>query len=277
MWEEAMPVTERTIETSHAPIHLRETSGAGTPVLLIHGNSSTGAVFRNQMQGAFGERHRMIAPDLPGHGRSGDAIDPERSYNMEGYADAMTEVLRLLGIERAIAFGWSLGGHIGLEMVDRFPGLQALMITGTPPVSLADVGNGFKPSPHMGLTSKEEFSPEDVEHYARATCGEPFEPFLLEAVARTDGRARRMMFEKFAGGSGRDQSAIVAAAPMPIAVVNGANEPFVNTDFVAQVKFANLWEGRTHLIENSGHAPFWDAPERFNAVFARFLESVDRP
>lgn len=271
-----MATRQRTIETSHGMIAIRETAGTGTPVLLIHGNSSNGSVFRNQMNGALGERYRMIAPDLPGHGESADALDPDRSYSMEGYADVMTELLRLLGIDRTIVFGWSLGGHIGLEMIDRFPGMLGLMITGTPPVSIETVGEGFRPSPHMGLAAKEHFTPEDIEAYARSTCGEPYDAGLHATVARTDGRARRLMFEKFVSGSGRNQAEIVATATIPLAVLNGVDEPFVDTDFVARARYANLWEGKTHLIESSGHAPFWDAPEKFDPIFARFLESVDR-
>lgn len=47
---------------------------------------------------------------------------------------------------------------------------------------------------------------------------------LLEIVARTDGRARRIMFEKFAAGTGGNQHDIVAEARLPIAVVNGRDE-----------------------------------------------------
>ncbi len=269
-----MPVKESSIETSHGRIAIRESAGEGMPVLLIHGNSSCGAVFRNQLQGAIGERYRLIAPDLPGHGDSADALDPERSYCMEGYADAMTEVLRRMGIEQAVVFGWSLGGHIGLEMIKRFPGMLGLMITGTPPVAPDQVMQGFRTSPHMNLAGQEHFSAEDVENYAHSTCGEPFEPFLRDVVARTDGRARRLMFEKFVGGSGEDQSRIVATARVPLAVVNGVDEPFVNVAFLRDIAYANLWEGRTFEIPNSGHAPFWDAPAAFDAIFARFLDDM---
>ena len=82
--------------------------------------------------------------------------------------------------------------------------------------------------------------------------------------------------EKFASGAGGDQSAIAASCPVPIAIVNGRNEPFVNLDFLSKVKFGSLWEGRCHVIQNSGHAPFWDAPERFNQIFARFLQEMER-
>ncbi|WP_246677667.1 hypothetical protein [Mesorhizobium sp. B2-4-18] len=34
--------------------------------------------------------------------------------------------------------------------------------------------------------------------------------------------------------------------------------------------------GKAHLLDKSGHAPFWDSPGRFNPIFARFLESVDQ-
>jgi pimeloyl-ACP methyl ester carboxylesterase len=272
-----MPVKESSIETSHARLAVRQSEGSGTPVLMIHGNSSSGAVFRNQLEGPIGLRHRLIAPDLPGHGSSSDAPDPERSYSMEGYADAMAELLRLLGIERAVVFGWSLGGHIGLELIAHFPGMLGLMITGTPPISGADAMKGFRTTPHMNLAGKQDFTEQDVEDYAHSTCGEPFEPFLRDVVARTDGRARRLMVEKFVAGTGVDQTRVVGKAAVPLAVVNGIEEPFVNLEFVRNVRYANLWQGRTIEIPNSGHAPFWDAPAVFDPIFEQFLRDVDRP
>ena len=267
-------MTQLALKTSHGRIAVRETEGAGPAVLLIHGNSSSSGVFKHIMSGALGERYHMIAPDLPGHGASSDAIDPVRSYNMPGYAEAMVEVLEAREVGEVIVFGWSLGGHIGLEMISRFPGMMGLMITGTPPVSISQLTQGFRPSPHMNLAGQQDFTEQDVENYARATCGEPFEAFMREGVARTDGRARRLMFESFASGFGDDQSMIVATAKIPLAVVNGADEPFVNTEFVANLAYANLWEGECHLINNSGHAPFWDSPDKFNAILARFLDDV---
>jgi pimeloyl-ACP methyl ester carboxylesterase len=273
--ETGMATTIKTIETSHGTIAVRESAGTGMPVLMIHGNSSSGAVFRNQFDGRIGATYHLIAADLPGHGESCDAVDPDRSYSMPGYADAMTEVMNRLGIEKAAVFGWSLGGHIGLEMIDRYPGMLGLMITGTPPVAGADLDNGFKPSPHMGLAGKETLTEEDIDAYAHSTCGEPYDQLLRNAVARTDGRARRLMLGKFAAGEGKDQSAIVAGKTPPIAVLNGADEPFVNTDFLDTIPFSNLWEGKKHLISNSGHAPFWDSPDRFDPIFERFLKNLE--
>ena len=261
------------LDTSHGRVAVRDSGGSGRPVLMIHGNSSSGAIFRNQMTGALASRFRLIAPDLPGHGDSADALDPVRTYRMEGYAAAMTEVLQLLGIERGGVFGWSLGGHIGIEMISRFPGLLGLMITGTPPVSTATVGQGFKASPHMKLAGQEHLTVEEVAAYAHSTCGEPFEPFLLDVVARTDGRARRLMFESFVAGTGDDQAEIVATSSVPLAVVNGADEPFVNLGHVTGLRYANLWKGATIVIEGAGHAPFWERPTSFDPIFEEFFSA----
>jgi pimeloyl-ACP methyl ester carboxylesterase len=267
-------MTVKMHETSHGMISVMESSGEGLPVLMVHGNSSCNAVFRNQFESGIGETFRLIAPDLPGHGKSENARDPERSYSMPGYADCMTEVLSLLSVSRAAVFGWSLGGHIGLEMISRFHGIAGLMITGTPPVVAADAWRGFRASPHMNLAGKEQFTEDDIEIYARHTCGEPYDPVLREAVARTDGRARLLMLGKFLKDEGADQAEIVKSRTPPIAVVNGADEPFVNVDYLDTIPFSNLWEGRTFKLEKSGHAPFWDSPDRFNPVLERFLKSL---
>lgn len=271
-----MSTNKYKLRTSHGELAVRESAGTGMPVMMIHGNSSMSEVFRNQFDGALGAKYRLIAADLPGHGDSADAIDPDRSYNMPGYADAMTEVLDKIGVPQAAIFGWSLGGHIGLEMIGLYKGMLGIMITGTPPVAAEDLGNGFRPSPHMGLAGKRDFTPEDVDTYARSTCGEPYDAMLHDAVARTDGRARELMISKFGAGVGRNQAEIVAdPTTPPIAILNGVDEPFVNVEFVDGIPVGNLWEGKKHLIENSGHAPFWDSPDRFDPIFERFLQSLE--
>jgi pimeloyl-ACP methyl ester carboxylesterase len=116
-------------------------------VLLILGNSSCRAVFRHQLQGPLAENHRLIAFDLSGHGQSGNASDPTRNYTLPALADAAVELLEKLGVTEAIVFGWSLGGHIGVEMVPRFLGMRGLMITGAPPVGRNNMAQGFNSSP----------------------------------------------------------------------------------------------------------------------------------
>lgn len=267
------------IETSHATIAVSDTGGSDPVVLMIHGNSSCRGVFRNQLEGAIGQDFRCIAFDLPGHGESSDAIDPERTYWMPGYADTGIELMQALDIPAYAVLGWSLGGHIGLEMMARGAPLTGLMISGTPPIApnTASLDAGFKPSEHMGLAGQEVFSEQDVSDYAHSTCGAnaPFEPFLLEAVARTDGRARRLMFERILAPEAADQQAIAVKSPVPLAIVNGEEDVFINNDFITALPYENLWENTVYRLPGIGHAPFWEVADLFDPYLRRFLTSLN--
>jgi len=273
-----MSVQSYVVPTSHATIAVSESGGSGPAVVLIHGNSSCKEVFRNQMAGEIGRRWRCIALDLPGHGRSSDARSPWRSYIMPGYADMVAELLDILGIKRFAVLGWSLGGHIGLELFIRHAGMTGLLATGTPPVALTPeaIGKGFIISEHMGLAGKADFTEADVEAYARNTCGAnaPFEPFLRDAVRRTDGRARERMLSAALAGWGVDQLRLVETLDRPLAIVSGGEEPFVNNAYLQSIRYARLWDGQVHILPGIGHAPFWEAPALFDPLFTRFLADV---
>jgi pimeloyl-ACP methyl ester carboxylesterase len=102
-----MSVTESMVKTGHADIAVAETTGKGLPVVFIHGNSGSKEAFRKQFESDMGNVYRMVAIDLPGHGASSDAFEPERTYSLPGYADAVVEVLANMGIDRAVVCGWS--------------------------------------------------------------------------------------------------------------------------------------------------------------------------
>ena len=258
---------QRMIATSHGSLAVEESGQGGIPVLLIHGNSLCRGVFRNQMQGQIAKNRRLIAFDLPGHGQSSNASDPERSYTRPGLADAAVELLDKLGVTEAIVFGWSLGGHIGIEMIPRFPGMRGLMISGAPPVSHNQMSKGFNASSHLGVAGKQEF--------VESIFGESAEAFLRHAVERADGRFRKILFEAARAGVGVDQRQIVEGSPVPLAVLNGGADRFVNLEYFDTVAYANLWEARCHRLSGLGHAPFWEAPGDFDPVLERFLHDVE--
>ena len=268
---------QQMISTSHGSLAVEESGQGGIPVLLIHGNSFCRGVFRNQMNGRIAKNHHFIAFDLPGHGESSNATDPTRSYTRPGLADAAVELLDKLGVTEAIVIGWSLGGHIGIEMIPRFPAMRGLLISGAPPVRPNQMSEGFNTSTHQGLASKQELSNADIDAFVEGIFGESAEafPFLRHAVARADGRFRKRLFEAARAGEGVDQRLIVESSPVPLAVVNGGADHFVNLDYFDTVTYANLWEGRCHRLSGLGHAPFWEAPGDFNPVLERFLQDIE--
>jgi pimeloyl-ACP methyl ester carboxylesterase len=265
-----------TIATSHGHISVEECGQGDVPILLIHGNSSCREVFRNQLDGELAERHRFVAFDLPGHGLSGDAIEPSRTYTLSGYSDAARELLGLLGIQDVVIFGWSLGGHIAMEMAPKLSHLRGLMICGAPPVRRSDLAAGFVLSPHMRLAGKEELSPSEIEQFSEAVFGAKLAPQFHQAIERTDGLARSTLFDPANAGEGVDQRWVVENLPMPLAVVHGGDDPFVKLDYVDSLAYANLWEGRCQRLPGLGHAPLVEAPEVFNPILDRFLLNVAR-
>jgi pimeloyl-ACP methyl ester carboxylesterase len=268
-------VRHSAVETTHGRIAYADSGGPGAVALLIHGNSSCKEIFQHQFESRLVNRFRLIAFDLPGHGASADATQPERTYSIPGYADVVVELLSALDIEQPAIFGWSLGGHVGIELLSRALDVAGLAITGTPPIGHdpADFAAGFRPQEHMQLTGKEDFTEADIATYARETAGRPA-PFLEEAVRRTDGRARRLMFEAAMAARGADQREVVSTSPVPVAVITGANEPFVNNAFLTTLPYRNLWDRTVHVIPETGHAPFWERPQTFNPLFERFLTDV---
>ena len=266
------------VDTSHGCVAVadsREDGGIGkTPVVFLHGNSSSLKIFEHQRHSPLARGRRLIAVDFSGHGASGDAHDPLRTYTRMGLADVIAELFDSMRIREAIVVGWSLGGHVGIDLLSRFAGLKGLMITGTPPVRPGAMAEGFQASAQLGFAGRPELSDEDVAAFARAMVGEPVPPFLPAAIRRTDKRFRDILFKAARAGAGGDQRHAVETAKVPISVVNGAADPLVNLDYLDSIAYGNLWDGRCHRLPGAGHAAFWQQPAAFNAVLGRFLDAV---
>lgn len=262
----------RVLDTSHGTIAVEECGEQGPPVLFIHGNSFCRAVFDAQLQSSLANNHRLIALDLPGHGESSNAPDPLRSYTLPAFAEAVAEVLEQLNASAAVVVGWSLGGHIGIELAARSRTLRGLMIVGTPPIPPNGWALGFRRGPHSPLAAQQEWSIENRDAFLAKVFGRLPEPRLREAATRADGRFRQRVFEAAREGAGVDQRHTVETLPVPLAVVNGAADTLINLDYLDTIAYANLWEGRCHRLDGLGHAPFWEAPDMFTPVLARFLK-----
>ncbi len=269
---------DSVIETRAARISVRQSAGSGMPVLMIHGSGSSKDVFARQFADPMANDFRMIAIDLPGHGESSDAEDPQAAYSLGGFAGAVGEVIDHLGLSHVAVFGWSLGGHIGIELLHAHKAVAGLMLTGTPPVSQGVLAmlRGFHTGWDLLLTSKGQFTARDVERFGRLCYGEAVTPSLLEAIARADGRVRTTVFKGLMRGEGADQKRTVEEAVVPIAVVNGANEPFARLSYLNSLNYRVLWGDKCHVIEGAAHAPFLTAPEQFNPLLASFVADVGR-
>ena len=271
-----MSIAATTVRTKAADIRVIQTAGNRLPIVMIHGSGSSKAVFAKQFDSPLFAGHRMVAFDLPGHGESSDARDPAENYLIRGFAVTVGEVLNQLGVDRALVFGWSLGGHIAIELMGWHPAVAGVMVTGAPPISRGPLGilRGFQIHRDAFLASKAQFTGDDAERFHNICYDGQGTPEFLESIKRADGQARKILFGGMMRGDGADQRRTVQEAWVPVAIVNGENEPFARLGYVSGVS-SSLWEGEAHVVEGTGHALFWTNPEKFNPLLARFVKDVE--
>lgn len=118
---------ERRIELAGAPrgASLRYlAAGSGPPILLVHGLG--GSAFNwIAVAPALARRHRVLVPDLPGHGGSAPLPSLE---TLDPVADALADLLRCEEAEPALVVGHSLGGLVGVRLAVRRPEAVAALV-----------------------------------------------------------------------------------------------------------------------------------------------------
>lgn len=164
----------------------QQRSGAGEPLLLIHGIGSDLHAWDPVVR-QLAETHEVIAIDLPGFGGS-EPLAPGVVPTPAALAESVASHLDELGIERAHVAGHSLGGWIALEL-----GLlgRALSVA-----AICPAGTWRRPLPpdHVTVT---------VQRLGR--LGRPFIPLALRSP-----QLRRLVLGSFVGHPDR--------VPYPVAV-----------------------------------------------------------
>ncbi len=269
----------RVVETPNGAVAVHESPGQGPAAVLIHGNSASSRAFSRQLDGPLGERLRLVAIDLPGYGASENARDPG-AYSLPGHARAVRAAVDALGLADARFAGWSLGGHVVLEMAPNLPQARGVMIFGTPPVPIGPpIGEAFFAHPAMGTVFAERLERDQAAALIAAVFAPGFAdipPFFVEDALRADGRARKQLGASIARGDYRDEVAAVRDLKVPLAVLHGAAEQLVNGAYFALLSMPTLWGGAVQMIPGAGHAPQWETPQAFDALLEAFIAETDR-
>jgi pimeloyl-ACP methyl ester carboxylesterase len=103
-------IRSRTVDSGRLRTHFIESGPEdGIPVVLLHGNLSTGRFYEHLLPAAP-DRYRLIAPDMRGFGDSErKPIDATRG--LRDWSDDTGALLQALGIDRPPHLaGWSTGG-----------------------------------------------------------------------------------------------------------------------------------------------------------------------
>lgn len=114
-------------------VHYLEWGHGGLPpVIALHGGGQTAYMYE-ELGGADGGRHHLLAPDLPAHGDS-DALPPGIDMDRHTIAATIPALLDHFGIERAAFVGASLGGIVAITLGAAYPDRVGA-------VALVDIGH----------------------------------------------------------------------------------------------------------------------------------------
>lgn len=108
----------------HYDVHGDLRSGE-TPLLVLHGAYMSADAMAPFVE-RFARSRPVIAVDLRGHGRTGDADGP---ITYEAMADDAAAVLDAAGVRQADVFGYSMGGSAAFQMAIRHPEKVARLVS----------------------------------------------------------------------------------------------------------------------------------------------------
>jgi 3-oxoadipate enol-lactonase len=248
-------------------------SGAGDPVVLVHGLGSYAGDWQPQVD-ALAPAFRVVAVDLRGHGES---AKPPGPYSVPRFAADVAAVMTALGLGPAHVIGLSLGGAVAFQLaVDRPPLVRSLTIINSGPAFvMTSLQLRFAiwlrlfmlktfGLPALGrMIVKRLFPKPDQEGLRRA---------FLDHYVTNDRRAYEASTRALVGWTVADRLPDIRC---PVLVISGDRD---YTPVSAKERYvAALPNARLAVIDDAGHACTLERPAEVNRVIAEFLASVPAP
>jgi len=114
-------VSGHTVQTSRLRMRYIESGPSdGVPIVLIHGNLSTGRFYEHLMPVAP-QTHRLIAPDMRGFGDT-EQVPIDATRGLRDWADDTYSLVQALGVTRPVHLvGWSTGGAAIVDYAREHP------------------------------------------------------------------------------------------------------------------------------------------------------------
>jgi pimeloyl-ACP methyl ester carboxylesterase len=250
-------------------LHLRDEGPRdGLPIILLHGSNAslhTWEPWRARLNAAG---YRVITLDFPGHGLSSPV--PSRDYSNEAYVRVVEQVAARLGLSRFVLGGNSMGGGVSWLYAHRHPEQVAALIlvdaSGQPAPKGQDLPLGFRLARTPVLrTIGEVITPRamiekslkqsvSVQESATPAVVDRYWELLLYPGNRGATLDR---FGSYVKNRPRDPGPL----NMPAAIIWGQDDKLIPVTSAAWFS-ARLPQGRVTILDNVGHLPMEEAPDR---------------
>lgn len=242
-------------------------------IVFLHGNSLSSKTFTKQ----FKEINNipLLAIDMPGHGLSEKALQPDNVYSILGYIDVLKFVLNELNITNYILAGHSLGGHIALESSDELIGLKGLILFGTPPLGQhPNLDKAFLSNEAIPLLFQNQLSETEIDLLSEAITDNENKVKIQNEIRISDGDARSFLAASIPKGLLKNEIGLIANLNFPVAILHGASDTLINQQYFDELKIPTLWKNKIHIVENSKHCPQIENTTLFNSMIISFYNSI---
>jgi len=242
-------------------------------IVFIHGNSLSSKSFAEQFNGL--KNIPLLAIDLPGHGMSEAASEPESTYSILGYIEVVKFVIAELKIRNYILVGHSLGGHIALEASIELGGLKGLILFGTPPIGMPpEMDKAFLPNAAIAFLFQEQLNETEIELLANALTDNTNKEKLKNEIRISNGKARSFLAASIPKGSFKNEIELIANLNVPIAILHGEADSLISKKYIDELSIPTLWKNEIQYIKNASHCLQMEQVSTFNTIISDFYNSI---
>lgn len=267
------------------PLSVAETGDPTAPaILFIHGLGQSHLSFAAQLQSPLNQHYHLVAFDLRGHGNSGKPWDPAAYTDSKAWSDDVARVIEATGIRRPLVVAWSYGTLVindyirqrdavdlaGIVMIGAVGGLAPVPPTAMDPKIMATMQRlgalGASPGLENTLLASHEVVPLLTARPMTAQW---------TATAETVGALVPPFARTAMGGRMRTNNAdLVARIHVPMLLLGGSEDRGMAKAMLLSLSDALPLHAQVEVYEGSGHSPFAEEPQRFNADLAAFAGRV---
>jgi pimeloyl-ACP methyl ester carboxylesterase len=248
--------------------------GSGPSLVFLHGYPFNRSMWREQVE-ELAQRHRVIVPDLRGHGES--AVTPG-VVTMEEMAGDVAALLESLQVSRATIAGLSMGGYVALVFYRLFP-LQVRSLILADTRAQGDTEDGKKNREQQA----EKALREGMEGIADALLPKLLTPETVAKRPNIVKRVREMIVGTNPEGAAAalrgmarrmDHTSLLSRFIAPTLILVGSKDA-ITPVADSELMHREIGGSRMQIVGGASHVSNIEKPETFNAAITEFLSDIE--